>query len=82
MMLRFSFICILLYGLSNGTANTFLHIHQLVGQLLQVLTYLLGGYLRIDLSGLYIGMSQQTTDGFIGTPLDNSMVVAAECLAT
>ena len=64
MMLRFSFICILLYGLSNGTANTFLHIHQLVGQLLQVLTYLLGGYLRIDLSGLYIGMSQQTTDGF------------------
>lgn len=64
MMLRFSFICILLYGLSNGTANTFLHIHQLVGQLFQVLTYLLGGYLRVDLSGLYIGMPQQTADGF------------------
>lgn len=29
MMLRFSFICILLYGLSNGTANAFLHIPNL-----------------------------------------------------
>ena len=66
MMLRFSFICILLYGLSNGTANAFLHIPQLVGQQFQVLTYLLGGYLRVDLSGLYVGMPQQAADGFNG----------------
>ena len=66
MMLRFSFICILLYWLSNGTANDFLHISQLVGQQFQVLTYLLGGYLRVDLRGFYVGMPQQTADGFKG----------------
>ena len=39
---------------------------QLVGQQFQVLTYLLGGYLRVDLSGLYVGMPQQAADGFNG----------------
>jgi hypothetical protein len=72
-MLRFSFICILLYGLSNGTANAFLHIPQLVGQQFQVLTYLLGGSLRVDLSGLYVGMPHSAATTILlsnGVPIE------------
>lgn len=46
------------------------------------MTNLLIGDFGIDLSGLDVRMTRIRLTVSIGTPLDNSMVVAAECLAT
>ena len=52
--------------LLNGTANVFLHILQLMRKGFHILTNLLIGDFGVNLSGLYVGMSQQTADGFNG----------------
>lgn len=49
---------------SYWCTNAFLHIFQFVRELFQILTYLLGGYLCVDLGRFYVGMPQQSADGF------------------
>lgn len=69
-------------GYQMAIANAFLHIPQLVGQQFQVLTYLFGHSSRVDLRVFMLVCPNRRLTVSMGTPLDNSMVVAAECLAT
>lgn len=63
----FSFhLCSVLRLLSNGTANVFLHILQLVRQGFHVLTNLLSSDFGVYLRGLDVSVSQQTAHRFDG----------------